>query len=320
MDDRLATGPVHLAMDVEPLIVSWALHWITGTTGVNTVDVSNTSTDLAITTRDGADVFNIENVGTGIVTVNSGDADDVFNIINSGGGVFLMGEVGDDDYNVDLNNPGGLITIRDSVGSENDSLSALGTAGDDIFIFDGTLVDVNGVQIDHEGVENVSYDGLAGDDIFEIRSAVGGDVKDFTGGEGNDLFIVNDMGAGANGNQLRVSVADPSGAVNQLQLDVSSVITDTFFADTIENLSVDGLYLIDGVNGTPTVAGGLNLLGDGNERLTVESALDAAWTIDGDGAGGVTMDVEPMTFNGLESFVGTTGCQHSRRDKHFNRP
>ena len=299
-------GAGDLTMDVEPLIFS-GLSNITGTTGVNTVDVTNTSTDLAITTRDGADVFNIENVGTGIVTVNSGDADDVFNIINSGGGVFLMGEVGDDDYNVDLNNPGGLITIRDSVGSENDSLSALGTAGDDVFIFDGTLVDVNGVQIDHEGVENVSYDGLAGDDIFEIRSAVGGDVKDFTGGEGNDLFIVNDMGAGANGNQLRVSVADPSGAVNQLQLDVSSVITDTFFADTIENLSVDGLYLIDGVNGTPTVAGGLNLLGDGNERLTVESALDAAWTVDGDGAGGVTMDVEPMTFNGLESFVGTTG-------------
>ena len=218
-----------------------------------------------------------------------------------------MGEVGDDTYNVDLNNPGGLITIRDSVGSENDSLSALGTAGDDIFIFDGTLVDVNGVQIDHEGVENVNYDGLAGDDIFEIRSAVGGDVKDFTGGDGDDLFIVNDMGAGANGNQLRVSVADPSGAVDQLQLDVTSVITDTFFADTIENLSVDGMYLIDGVNGTPTVAGGLNLLGDGDERLTVESALDAGWMIDGDGAGSVAMDVDPMTFNGLESIVGTTG-------------
>ena len=234
-------GAGSLAMDVEPLTFI-GLDWIMGTTGVNTVDVLNTSTDLEINTRDGADVFNIENVGTGIVTVNSGDADDVFNIINSGGGVFLMGEVGDDSYNVDLTNPGGLITIRDSVGSENDSLSALGTAGDDIFIFDGTLVDVNGVQIDHEGVENVNYDGLAGDDIFEIRSAVGGDVKDFTGGEGNDLFIVNDQGAGANGNQLRVSVADPSGAVNQLQLDVTSVITDTFFADTIENLSVDGLY------------------------------------------------------------------------------
>ena len=299
-------GSGDLTMDVEPLNFT-GLESIVGTTGINTVDVTNTSTDLEITTREGADVFNIENVGPGIVTVNSGDADDVFNIINSGGGVFLMGEVGDDSYNVDLTNPGGLITIRDSVGSENDSLSALGTAGDDVFIFDGTLVDVNGVQIDHEGVENVSYDGLAGDDIFEIRSAVGGDVKDFTGGEGNDLFIVNDMGAGANGNQLRVSVADPSGAVNQLQLDVSSVITDTFFADTIENLSVDGLYLIDGVNGTPTVAGGLNLLGDGDERLTVESALDAAWTIDGDGAGGVTMDVETMTFNGLERIIGTTG-------------
>jgi hypothetical protein len=163
-------GSGDLTMDVEPLNFT-GLESIVGTTGINTVDVTNTSTDLEITTREGADVFNIENVGPGIVTVNSGDADDVFNIINSGGGVFLMGEVGDDSYNVDLTNPGGLITIRDSVGSENDSLSALGTAGDDVFIFDGTLVDVNGVQIDHEGVENVSYDGLAGDDIFEIRSA-----------------------------------------------------------------------------------------------------------------------------------------------------
>ena len=70
-------------MDVEPMTFN-GLESFVGTTGANTVDVTNTSTDLEITTRDGADVFNIENVGTGIVTVNSGDADDEFNVINSG--------------------------------------------------------------------------------------------------------------------------------------------------------------------------------------------------------------------------------------------
>ena len=299
-------GAGTVTMDVEPMTFV-GLDRIEGTRGNNTFDLNNTNTNLNIQTFEGEDVFNINNVGTGVIDIFSGDSNDLFTIVNSGGAVNLFGEVGDDFYDVDFSNPGGLITIRDSINRENDSISAFGTDGNDHFIFDGSTTDVNGVLIDHLGIENVTYDGMDGDDLFEVRSSSGGDAKVISGGAGDDLFFVNDAGAGANGNVLEVSVANPSGAVNQVQLDISSFITDTFLADTIENLSVDGLYLFNGVNGTPTVAGGFNLLGDGDERLEIDSNVAAVWNIDGDGAGTVSMDVSPMTFMGLELIDGSHG-------------
>ncbi len=302
-------GSGNVVMDVEALTFV-GLVMIDATNGINAFNITQTDTDLEIQTNDGADTFDINNAGDGIVTIRSGAEDDIFEINNSGAnGVFLFGEVGDDTYNVNLTNPGGLITIRDSVGSEMDTLSALGTSGNDHFIFDGGIVTVGSVMIDHEGIENVNYDGGEGDDLFEFRSFdSSGDPIVISGGLGNDRFWVNDFGVGNNLNIIDVKTAAPATVPDQLQIDISSVIAGTVFADTIENLDVDGLYRLDDVNGTPSVVGGLNLMGDGDERLEIESMGGAAWEVTGDGTGTLNWGaIDPLTFNGVNEIEASHG-------------
>ncbi len=255
---------------------------------------------------DGNDAFCIRSSNVDF-EVRGGIGNDNFIVTGLGvGAIDLYGEAGDDTYSV-VFSPAGVITIVDSEGSENDTLNGLGTSAADTFVFEENGVRVNGGLLVYTGIENISFNGQGNDDVFDIRAATNG-ITGLSGGAGNDTFIVNDLGAGANGNTLTVSVNDPLvDPLDQLRLEIESVISDTYLADQIENLQVDGTFIINGVNGTPTVAGGLNLLGDGNERLIVDSSVDASWLVDGNGSGTVTMDVDPMTFTGLEEITSGHG-------------
>ncbi|MFK7768027.1 MAG: beta strand repeat-containing protein [Mariniblastus sp.] len=319
-------GAGTLTMDVEPATFS-GLSRIEGSQGVDTVNVSNTGTDLFIDTRDGEDLITIDNVGAGIVTawgglladtinvLNAGlngvivdgkSGDDVMSAIGVGGLISLIGSAGDDTFNIDFS-AGGMFSVTDVVALHNDRLFGTGTGLSDTFVFDGDTVTAAGGTLSYVGVETLSFDGLGGDDMFEVRSAMSDDVQ-FVGGLGSDTFMVNDMGVGANGNVLDISVDQPSQSpADRLRLDVSSVIADTFYSDEVENFIVDGSFILNGTKGTPTVAGGLNLLGDGNDRLFVESMVDAGWLVNGDGAGVLTMDVDPATFIGMTEIDGSHG-------------
>lgn len=280
-------NPIDPPVPDDGLLVTFVgLDQIQSGDGVDDMCVRSSNVDLEIRTGIGND--NIVVTGLGV------------------GAIDLFGEDGDDTYTV-VFSPAGVITIGDSVGSENDTLIGLGTASVDVFVFVVNGVEVNAGLLVHQGIENVTFDGRESDDIFEVRAATP-DFTGLSGGDGIDTFIVNDQGNGANGNVLTVSVNDPAGdPADQLLLDITSHITDAFLADTIENLQVDGLFVIDGVNGTPTAPGGLNLLGDGDDRLQVESSVDADWVVDGDGSGNVTMDVDPMTFVGMTQIMSGYG-------------
>ncbi len=256
---------------------------IIGGTGVDHFCINSVNFDLTVEGNIGNDKFVVLGVGVGAID--------------------LFGQAGDDSYEINTSSAS-VITVSDSVGTENDTMVVLGTTSNDLFVFENTGVDINAGRLLYSGIEDITFDSRDGDDTFEITAASLGLVQ-LVGGIGADSFIVNDNGAGGNANTLTVSKVDP--ATDQLQLDVASVITDTYLAEEIETLSVEGTYVIDGVNGTPTVAGGLNLLGNGDEQLILSSSVDAHWLIDGDGSGVLTMDVDPMTFMGLMSIDASLG-------------
>ena len=249
---------------------------------------------------DGVDYFCIRSSNVDL-EVRGGIGNDVFNVTGLGvGAIDLLGEAGNDSYQV-VFSPAGVITISDSVGSERDTLLGLGTTNNDVFEFNATGISVNAGQLVHSGLEIVTYDGREGDDDFVVNSGLPG-IASLIGGLGDDTFTVNDT---ANATFLNIQVQDPAAApVDQLRLGISGNVTDTFLGDGIENFAVDGTFRLQGINGTPTVAGGLNLIGDGNETLNLTSSLDATWDITGDGSGILTQDVAPTTFTGINLING----------------
>ncbi|MGY8748221.1 MAG: hypothetical protein ACKVHR_09230 [Pirellulales bacterium] len=265
-------------------------------------DVSFTGID-EVQAGDGTDYFCIGSSNIDLM-ISAGLGNDVFNVTGLGvGALNLFGEGGDDTYEVVFSSSG-VITIIDSVGTENDTLIGKGTSIADEFIFDANGVKVNSGLLIYVGIENATFDGLGDDDVFEVKAGQYG-IIGLTGGEGVDTFIDS---SGLDNQLLGISVDDPTAdPVDRLKLDLNGSFVDTYTADEVERFTVNGNFVIDGVNGTPTVAGGLNLIGDGDETLFIESALDAGWTIDGDGAGSLAMDVEPLTFIGLDWIMGTTG-------------
>jgi Ca2+-binding RTX toxin-like protein len=239
--------------------------------------------------------------------IRGGVGNDFFNVTGLGvGALDLFGEAGDDTYQV-VFSPAGVITISDSINSENDTLIGLGTAAVDTFVFADAGIMVNGGQLVQSGVEDISYNGRESDDVFEIHAALPGTAR-LNGGGGIDSFIVDDLGATSNEHLLFVSVEDAAAdPVDELRLDIAATFVDSYLANEIENISVDGTVVFNGTNGTPTVAGGLNFIGDGDDILVNNSMLDGNWVVDGDGAGNVTIDVDPMTFSGLSEIRSNQG-------------
>ncbi len=195
--------------------------------------------------------------------ISSGLGNDTFNVTGLGvGALNLFGEGGDDTYEVVFSSSG-VITIIDSVGTENDTLIGKGTSIADEFIFDVNGVKVNSGLLIYVGIENATFDGLGDDDVFEVKAEQFG-VIGLTGGEGVDTFIDS---SGLD-QQLAISVDDPvADPVDRLRLDLTGSFVDVYTADEVERFVVDGTFMVDGVNGTPTVAGGLNLIGDGDETF-----------------------------------------------------
>ncbi|MEL7496913.1 MAG: hypothetical protein AAFN77_04845 [Planctomycetota bacterium] len=259
---------------------------------------------------------------SGIDELQSGDGDDEFCIRSSNvdfelrggigndtffvtglgvGALDLLGQQGDDTYSV-VFSPSGVVTIVDSVGSEFDELIGVGTTSDDSFIFGDTGISANSGQMVYTGLEKVSVDGREGNDLFEINAVNDGTIG-IIGGLGMDTFRVNNGVAGT----MTMSVADPLvEPLDQLFIDINSDIIDSYTADTVENFEFDGRFVVDTVNGVPMNGDGLNLLGDGDDQLTLESVLDTAWMIDGDGSGNFVVDIAPaINFVSVNEIVGS---------------
>ncbi len=171
-----------------------------GGTDADTFHVMNSGTaGLTIFGNEGMDVFNFDNLlGTATTVAHGGDDNDQFNVIDAGlGDLELRGEGGDDEYFVTVVNPLTNFSIVDSVGAENDSLTAVGTGLDDVFdIADGSVM-VNGGLWTITGIESFNYDGLGGNDTFNVDLPMSWDgMMTLMGGDDDDQFFVTNSGQG----------------------------------------------------------------------------------------------------------------------------
>ena len=280
-------NPVNPALpDTGNAVTFTGIDEVLGGTGVDHFCIRSVNVDLAVHGNIGNDQFVVNGVGVGALD--------------------LIGEAGDDYYEINIS-AASVVTVIDSVGTENDKLQVFGTMGGDLFVFDPTGVEVNAGRLLYTGIEDINFDAREGDDTFEITANNLGTVK-LTGGDGTDLFRVNE-GSTGNSNVLTISVNDPvADPTDELRLEIESIISDVYLGNQIENFQVDGTFEIKDLGfGTPTVAGGINLIGNGDETIDLNSMKDANWTINGDGSGTITMDVEPLTFTGVNEMLGSHG-------------
>ena len=159
--------------------------------GSGLLDLVNTFTGFEILTgSSAADSFTSMNSTTDWELNGEGD-DDSFMIANSSTGSYILrGAAGDDTYGIPIINfP--MITIVDSIGSENDTLIGLGTIFDDEIVVNNGDITLNGDLVSFmsfPGIESLSLNGVDGDDTFQIQ-AIDAATTIF-GGAGNDLFNV----------------------------------------------------------------------------------------------------------------------------------
>ena len=160
--------------------------------GSGTLDSINDFTGIEILSGSAAaDSFTSFN-STSDWQINGEGGDDTIFIDNTSTGIYeLRGSVGDDTYSIPIVAIDS-ITIIDSVGSENDTLVALGTIGDDTVLIDNDVITLNGVAVEFVGIvgiEQNSFDGREGDDLFLIRGVSGSTLV--SGGVGDDTFDIS---------------------------------------------------------------------------------------------------------------------------------
>jgi len=127
--------------------------------------------------------------------------------------------------------PGGLL-FDGGNGSRPDRLVMLGTAGADALVIRGDQVGVNGILIGLRRLEQVSLEGRAGDDTYEV-AALGVPVSVVDGG-GSDRLDFSTASAGVTLNLARTSAQRPLPGQSPLTLKGTfETVVGTQFADRI---------------------------------------------------------------------------------------
>ena len=124
--------------------------------------------------------------------IRTGAGDDLLEVQDSSGSFDLFGGEGDDTYRLPLSNFDRL-TVTDSIDAEADSLVGLGSQFDDTITINNETLTFNSNDVSifslFEGIEQLDFDGLDGDDTFNIQ-AIATDLA-LNGGAGNDVFNIS---------------------------------------------------------------------------------------------------------------------------------
>lgn len=297
---------------------------INGVVGIDTFNVTMTNTAMTLRGRDGDDIFNVANTGTGMITGDGNLGNDTFNVTNSGGGVILNGNEGMDLFTFADTNP---VAVDSQLwGNEDADAYDITNSGS------GTLTVAAGA-----GADNI------------ILVDAGSALKTFLGGDGNDTFSIVDSGLGsltlmgeAGDDNYVVTLVNPLtpfqiidsiGLENDTLTSVGTALDDEFTIDGttaviggatwdvvgVESYAIDGLDGNDtfNINLDPTFAGTLTLMGNlGDDTFIVTNAGAATINLlggDGDDVYEVnfstTMNVTISDSLGADSLtaVGTEG-------------
>lgn len=313
-------GAGSLAPEASNSISFAGMNRLVGAHAVDTFNVTNTATDIAIDTREGADEMTIGNMGIGVLTINTGSDMDVVSITNSGGGVNLLSDEGDDDVTVtDLGT--GVVTIDTGVGMDNVSLMTVGAGG--VVLTTGENDDT--VVIDNAaGVGPIAVTGGLGNDTFTVVNSGVGDIS-LMGQMGDDTYMIMAADLAVN-----LAIADTVDSENDVLVAYGTVADDVLnISGTGASLNGAGEWLVSGVEeytfnsleGDDVVGvnlGGTNarkvtILGSqGNDHMTVQSNGDAMLELQG-GLG----DDDYTVFFGLDTEASITDSVGDENDTFF---
>ena len=299
--------------------------------GSGLLDLVNTFTGFEILTgSSAADSFSSMNSASDW-ELNGEGSDDSFTIANSSTGSYILrGSTGDDTYGVPiLNFP--MITIVDSIGSENDTLIGLGTIFDDVVTVNNDEITLNGDLVSFmsfPGIESLSLNGVDGNDTFQIQ-AINAATTIF-GGAGNDLFNISADAPGDNGPlttiQDKLSIDGGLGTnrihvSNRLGLPSNITITsDEIIGLTTQSIDYTGNFgTLDGLQGI--IVRGSDLGSDvfdirnilvNNSVLAIGGAGNDTFNVRNNTIGDVVLDGE----NGSDTFRTTFGETNRRVEVH----
>ena len=156
----------------------------------DTFTSSSTSPVIVIDGNGGDDTFIVIDTHA-VMTINGGDGDDSFYNFGNSSVLNLNGNAGDDDFyiyasvseNTSNVNPGAADSNGNTVysyrvnapvningGTGNDKLFIFGTVLNDVITINGTQVTGAGINVTFTNIEQLTVEGLGGDDTFYIES------------------------------------------------------------------------------------------------------------------------------------------------------
>ncbi len=196
-----------------------------------------------------------------------GEDNDYFSIYSNKAKLRMEGEGGNDEFSIrafiatdelDLDAGSGDDYIEYNVnapvsingGGGSDTVSAIGTEGDDVFLVTANGIFGAGLTITVDGVEEfLEVDGLDGHDTFYIQSTADGVITRLIGGYGSDAFIVTGdltetvagMPAGAEAiGELLGPVMIEGGASDQVRSLKTAVMLPS--ETVVEPVAIDRVY------------------------------------------------------------------------------
>ncbi len=151
--------------------------------------------------------FNLSDSSLGIVSdsaialtsveqadLTGGASANTFTVSNWGGSAELYGQGASDSYIVNFVGSGsGSVLIFDSGASGTDTGEVNGTGGDNTLVITSTLVSLGSEDVTFSGLESLTVNGLAGDDIVNVRSTGASTPVIANGNDDDDIFNVGNL-------------------------------------------------------------------------------------------------------------------------------
>ena len=191
---------------------------------------------------------------TGIenLTVTGTAGSDTFMVTTTPtGSTMLDGQGNDDTYLVAQNTLGGPLSINDTGGTNGDQLTSNSSAvGEVIGITSSQITRSSSPTIIYSGIENLTVNGTAGSDTFNVTTTPSGlttldgqqsgDTYNITQSALGGLLSINDSGASGTDTLNTISLAAGGELIGVTNSQITRSGSQTISYSNIENLSVSG--------------------------------------------------------------------------------
>jgi RTX calcium-binding nonapeptide repeat (4 copies) len=274
-------------------------------------------------TRSGSQTISYTGIENLNVTGTTGG--DTFTVTTTPtGSTMLDGQGSDDTYNITQSALGGPLTINDTGGTGGDQLtSSSSTVGEVIGITSSQITRSSSQTITYSGIENLTVNGTAGSDTFNVTTTPsglttldgqeGGDTYNITQSALGGLLSINDSGASGTDTLNSISLAAGGESIGVTNSQITRSGSQTIGYTGIENLSVTGTVGADTFTVTTTPTGSTMLDGQnsGDTYNITQSALGGPLTVSDTGSSG-TDQLTRTTTSAVGETIGVSSTQITR--------